>query len=45
VGAEAVGVDLSDAAIDEARKLASKTEANATLICCNICDLPQHLNQ
>ena len=45
MGAEAVGVDLSDAAIDEARKLASKTEANAKFICCNIYDLPQHLDQ
>jgi SAM-dependent methyltransferase len=44
MGAKAVGVDLSDAAIDKARKLAEITKANAEFVCCDIYDLPNHLN-
>lgn len=44
MGAKSVGVDLSDAAIAEAKKLAKATGADASFICCNVYDLPQHLN-
>jgi len=45
LGAEVVGVDLSDKAIDTARELALKEEAQATFICCDIYDLPNHLDK
>jgi len=44
LGATTVGVDLSDAAVSEATKLASLTASNATFICCNVYDLPEHLD-
>ncbi len=45
LGAEAVGVDLSDKAIDRARELATTTKSDATFICCDIYDLPDHLDR
>lgn len=45
LGAEVTGVDLSDVAIVNAKKLAIETKANATFICCNVYELPMHLNQ
>lgn len=42
LGAEVTGVDLSDVAIENAKKLAIETKANATFICCNVYDLPLH---
>lgn len=45
MGATVTGVDLSDKAITAAREFAIKTNVNATFICCNIYDLPQHLDQ
>lgn len=45
LGAQAMGVDLSDKAIDCAVQLAKDTNANATFICCDIYDLPQQLDQ
>lgn len=45
LGAEVTGVDLSDVAIVNAKKLAIETKANATFICCNVYDLPMHLDQ
>lgn len=45
LGAEAVGVDLSDNAIDHARQLAEKTNTNATFICCDVYDLPNQLDR
>lgn len=45
LGAETTGVDLSDKAIESANELALETAANATFICCNIYDLPQHLDK
>ncbi|MEO6611624.1 MAG: class I SAM-dependent methyltransferase [Chitinophagaceae bacterium] len=42
-GAEVTGVDLSDAAIKEARQLNDESGMNAKFICCNVYDLhPQH---
>ncbi|AZA76848.1 class I SAM-dependent methyltransferase [Chryseobacterium sp. G0186] len=45
LGAKATGVDLSDKAIESAKKLAIDTESNANFICCDIYDLPNHLDQ
>ena len=46
LGAKVTGVDLSDLAIDNARKLAQETntDSNTEFICCDIYDFPQHLN-
>ncbi len=45
LGAHVTGVDLSDMAIENARKLSIKTNTNTNFICCDIYDLPQHLHQ
>lgn len=45
LGAEVVGVDFSDVAIDKARALATETGSNAQFICCDLYTLPQHLNR
>jgi 2-polyprenyl-3-methyl-5-hydroxy-6-metoxy-1,4-benzoquinol methylase len=45
LGANVTGIDLSDAAIDEAKKLNDELGLNAKFICCNIFDLhPQNAN-
>ena len=45
LGASVVGVDLSDKAIESAKQLAKDTKTNANFICCDIYDLPNHLNR
>ena len=45
MGGQVTGVDLSDAAIDKANELASATGLPARFICCNLYDLPAHLNE
>ena len=45
LGANVKGVDLSDKAIESAIELSEKTKIEATFICCNIYDLPQHLDK
>jgi len=45
LGASVSGVDLSDKAIDSANELAKKTTIEAEFICCDIYDLPKHLNK
>jgi ubiquinone/menaquinone biosynthesis C-methylase UbiE len=45
MGARVTGVDLSDKAIYSAMELATKTQLQANFICCNVYDLPQHLDQ
>ncbi len=45
LGAKAVGVDLSDNAIDNARKIAAEMNVDTTFICCDVYDLPNHLDQ
>jgi len=45
LGANTTGVDLSDKSIARAKELAEKTKANASFICCDIYDLPNHLNE
>ena len=43
LGAETTGVDLSDKAIENAKRLAKETNSNTTFVCCDIYDLPNHL--
>lgn len=45
LGAYVTGVDLSDKAIEAAKKLADETHSDARFICCDIYDLPNHLNE
>jgi SAM-dependent methyltransferase len=45
MGAYVTGIDLSDKAIDQARILAKELNVDTEFICCNIYDLPQHLNK
>ena len=45
MGAEVTGVDLSDEAIAEARHLNDQLGLNAKFICCNVYDLPKHLDE
>ena len=44
LGAKVTGVDLSDVAISEARKLANELAVSAEFVCCNVYDLEQHLD-
>ncbi|NGM63715.1 class I SAM-dependent methyltransferase [Sphingobacterium sp. SGR-19] len=45
LGAEVTGVDLADKAIQRATKIAQDTNSNANFICCDIYDLPNHLDK
>lgn len=45
LGANVVGVDLSDKAIESAKQIAQETQSNTRFICCDIYDLPNHLNE
>jgi ubiquinone/menaquinone biosynthesis C-methylase UbiE len=45
LGANATGVDLSDKAIENAKQIAKQTNSKAEFICCNIYDLPKHLDK
>lgn len=45
LGAMVTGMDFSDRAIQRANELAKKTNVEASFICCDIYDLPSHLNQ
>lgn len=45
LGANVTGVDLSDKAIESAKQIAKDTNSNAKFICCNIYELPKHLNE
>lgn len=45
MGAEVVGVDFSDKAIDVARDLANNIDSSAKFICSDIYDLPNHLDE
>ena len=44
-GAKVTGVDLSDVAIDVARSLSTELGVSAKFVCCNIYDLPEHLDE
>ncbi len=43
LGAQAVGVDFSEVAIAEAKQLAARHQLPAEFICCNVYDLPSHV--
>ncbi len=45
MGAKVTGVDLSDNAIKIAQDLTKKLNADAEFICCDLYDLPNHLNK
>ena len=45
LGANVTGIDLSDKAIERAKELAIKTNSNVKFICCDIYDLPNHLDE
>jgi SAM-dependent methyltransferase len=45
LGANVTGVDLSDKAITRAKELAKQTNIDAEFICCDVYDLPQHLDK
>ncbi len=45
LGAKATGVDLSDKAIERARELAVRAGCSATFVCCNLYELPKHLEE
>ncbi len=45
LGAIATGVDFSENAINKANILAKETNSSAEFICCNIYDLPKHLDK
>jgi 2-polyprenyl-3-methyl-5-hydroxy-6-metoxy-1,4-benzoquinol methylase len=45
MGAEVVGIDLSDEAIRAAQKLAEQTGQSAKFICSDVYDLPNHLDE
>ncbi|MDZ7614107.1 MAG: class I SAM-dependent methyltransferase [Flavobacteriaceae bacterium] len=45
MGAKVTGVDLADRAIENAKKLAAEANTDTTFICCNVYDLPAHLNE
>jgi len=45
LGAKVTGVDLSDKAIEKAKSIAQQTDSDALFICCDIYDLPNHLNK
>lgn len=45
MGAKVTGVDLSDEAIKEARRLNEELELDARFICCNVYDLGDHLHE
>lgn len=45
LGAEVTGIDLADKAVENARILAQKAGTDTRFICCDIYDLPRHLDQ
>jgi 2-polyprenyl-3-methyl-5-hydroxy-6-metoxy-1,4-benzoquinol methylase len=45
MGAKVTGMDFSEDAIQAARDLATQAGIEAEFICCNVYDLPQHLNK
>ena len=45
LGANVTGMDFSDEAINLARSLSAELDLPARFICCDIYDLPQHLNE
>lgn len=44
LGAKVTGIDLSDKAIEKSKEFSEKLALEAEFICCDIYDLPKHLN-
>ena len=45
LNAKVTGIDLSDKAINNAVELSKKMDSDTSFICCDIYDLPNHLNE
>ncbi len=45
MGATCTGVDISDAAVDYARKLNDEIGTDARFVCCNVLDASKHINE
>lgn len=45
MGAHVTGIDISDNAISEAKKLAEKTRLEGEFVCCSVYDVPQHISK
>lgn len=45
LGAKCTGVDISDTAIELARKLAQELQLDAKFVCCNVLDTSQHVSE
>ena len=45
LGGKATGIDFSDAAIAQAKALAKQLDLDAEFICCDLYELPNHLNK
>lgn len=45
LGAKVTGIDLSDKAIESAERLANETNVDAKFICCDLYELPKHLDE
>ncbi len=45
MGAKVTGIDLSNEAIDQAKLLTEKSNSEVDFICCDIYDLPNHLDK
>lgn len=45
MGAIATGIDLSDKAIEKAREFTAKLGLDTKFLCCDLYDLPNHLNE
>lgn len=45
LGAKVTGIDLSDKAIENARRIAKETNSDVEFICCNLYDLEKHLDK
>lgn len=45
LGADVTGVDFSEKAIESAKQIAKDTDSNTKFICCDIYDLPNHLDE
>lgn len=44
MGAKATGVDLSDKSVVKAKELTQLTDTDCEFVCCNVYDLPEHLD-
>lgn len=45
LGAMVTGVDLSDKAVEKAREIAAELQQTTQFICCDVYDLPNHLDE